>query len=358
MKFKISDKTVFAWHSWLGLIVGLFSLFLSITGILLLFSDEIDAALSPELLNVQPAPKRFPADSMLSTLQHTYPQAVLIETHLNTSHPGRAVVTELILDGESQLVYWNPYTNQLNGLRKKEDVWKNSILEWHEELTAGDVGHVFLFIVGLALLGSVLTGVWYYRKSLLKVFTVGVRRKNTYLFNADLHKLTGVISCLFLVLMAGTGTFFHWEKIERMMGEEGEQPREVKADFSAPVLSKVKFSLDGLLRDAAQNVPDFLPEHIQYPRTEASVVVSGTHSKSIRLLGEFNTRVVFDTGSSQFKEVIHQEDGDMEQMMEKSFEQLHYGQYGGLWSKIIYALGGLCLSALSLTGFVIWLKKK
>lgn len=355
MNLKLSDKTVFAWHKWLGLFVGIFTLFLSITGILLLFKDEIDAALAPELVKVMPAQKRFPLDSMLAVLKQKYPQAILTETILNTSHPDYAVVTEMALYEERQWVYWNPFTNQINGVRKSEDMFMDDVLEWHEELTVGEFGHLFLFVVGLALLGSVLSGLWYYRKSLLKVFKIGVRNRNTYLFNADLHKLVGVSSCLFLLLMGGTGTFFHWEKIERMSG-----PRALEASiFIPPVpVSEITYSLDQFTNATAKNIGGFIPEVIDYPETDESITISGNRPESVRLLGKFNSSAVFDSKSTALKNVTHREDGDLEQTMERSFEQLHYGQYGGIWSKIIYAFGGLCLATLSITGFVIWLKKK
>lgn len=360
MNFTISDKTVFAWHKWLGIFVGVFTLFLSITGVLLLFADEIDAATAPELVKVTPAQKRFPLDSMLSLLKQKYPQAILQETILNTSHPDYAVVTEMTLNQERQWAYWNPYTNQINGVRKSEDRFKENVLEWHEELSAGEFGHLFLFVVGLALLGSVLSGVWYYRKSLLKVFKIGVRNRNTYLFNADLHKLIGVCSCLFLLLMGGTGTFFHWEKIERMLGEEGETPQPMGQNIilAPPPVSRITYSLDQFTGAATQTIAGFIPEVITYPQVDEVISVSGDRSESMRLLGKFNSSVLFDIKSAALKGITHREDGDLEQTMERSFEQLHYGQYGGMWSKLIYAFGGLCLAALSITGFIIWLKKK
>ena len=358
MKFTLSDKTVFAWHKWLGLFVGVFTLFLSITGTLLLFTDEIDAASAPSLVKVQPGQNRFPLDSMLSALKRAYPQATLRETLLHSTHSDYATITEITFNEERLWVYWNPHTNQITGVRK--DRFMKEVLEWHEELTVGEFGHVFLFLVGLALLGSVATGLWYYRKSLLKVFKIGVRSRNTYLFNADLHKLLGVSSCLFLLLMGGTGTFFHWEKIERMMGEEGETPSPPKVDImiAPPPVSRISYSLDRLTDAAAKNIAGFTPEVICYPQTDESIVIEGNRPESVRLLGKFNSSAVFDTKTSELKEIKHREDGDLEQTMERSFEQLHYGQYGGYWSKIIYALGGLCLATLSITGFVIWLKKK
>jgi uncharacterized iron-regulated membrane protein len=39
-------------------------------------------------------------------------------------------------------------------------------------------------------------------------------------------------------------------------------------------------------------------------------------------------------------------------------KQLHFGQFGGIWIKIIYALGGFTPAILSITGFVLWWKRR
>jgi len=295
---------------------------------------------------------------MLATLKQFYPEGVLRSTVLQTNQPSRAIITKIMLGGEQLLVYWNPYTNQIVGSRNREDILMQNVLEWHEELTVGEFGHIFLFLVGLAMLGSVLTGLWYYRKSLLKVFSIGVRSKNSYLFNADLHKLLGVISCLFLLLMGGTGTFFHWEKIERMLGEEGEQAPVVKNEFKPLTLAEINYPIDQLVKTSSEKVGDFVPKIIEYPRNENIISVIGTRPESVRLFGKFNSKVDFEGRSNQLVDIEHLEDGDVELKMEKSFEQLHFGQYGGWFTKILYALGGFCLSVISLTGFMIWLKKR
>lgn len=295
---------------------------------------------------------------MVVTLKRTYPEGILQNVVLNTSHLDRAVIFQLVLDNQEQWVYWNPYTNQLNGLRKREDVLRQKILAWHEELTVGSLGHLFLFLVGMAMLGSVVSGLWYYRKSLLKVFKVGVRSKNTYLFNADLHKLLGVMSCVFLLLMGGTGTFFHWEKIERMLDEKIEQSQVQTFNFKPSFIKEIDFSIDNFINKASESIVDFVPELVEFPKNDNTVTISGTRPKSKRLLGKFNSNIVFDANSGELEGIMHFEDGDLEQQAEKSFEQLHFGQYGGIWTKLLYAFGGFCLSAISITGFVIWLKKK
>ncbi|MEZ4900533.1 MAG: PepSY-associated TM helix domain-containing protein [Spirosomataceae bacterium] len=84
----------------------------------------------------------------------------------------------------------------------------------------------------------------------------------------------------------------------------------------------------------------------------------GTRPESVRLFGKLNSKVDFDATTNRLVGIEHLEDGDIELKMERSFEQLHFGQYGGWFTKVLYALGGFCLSVISLTGFVIWFKKR
>jgi uncharacterized iron-regulated membrane protein len=211
----------------------------------------------------------------------------------------------------------------------------------------------------LGLLASVLTGIWYYRKFLFNVYKVGIRRKNAYLLYADLHKWVGVTACLFLLLMGSTGTFFHWEKIERMLGEEEEKTPVAAKTPNPPKASEVTYSLDKLVAAASQATPNFTAQYIGYQAdANGPMMVAGTRPESIRLLGRFNTTAMMDAQKATVARITHKEDGDAEQLVEKSLEQLHYGQYGGIWAKILYALGGFSLSLLSMTGFLIWLKKR
>lgn len=95
-----------------------------------------------------------------------------------------------------------------------------------------------------------------------------------------------------------------------------------------------------------------------YPHTaDEALVIRGTRPESNRLVGKFNTSILFDPSTSAIKEIQHKEDGDIEANMESSVEQLHFGEYGGWFTKILYGLGGMGLCVMTITGFVIWWKK-
>ncbi len=54
----------------------------------------------------------------------------------------------------------------------------------------------------------------------------------------------------------------------------------------------------------------------------------------------------------------HAEDGDFETNAEAFMEQVHFGHYGGILIQLLYGLGGIGLGTMTVTGFVIWWKKR
>lgn len=354
-----SDKNVYTLHKWFGVISGLFLLMLSLTGVILLYDESIDQLMNPGLTQVKPAPSRLSVDSSIQLVKKEFPTAELSGVLLQSRKPKLANVVEITQGKTRILVHQNPYTGQILGSRERDKTLHRRILVLHEHLTIGPWGHFILFFVGLCLLGLVLTGLWYYRRSLLTVFKIGVRRGNSQRLNADLHKLTGVSIFLFLLLMGGTGTFMHWEKVERLFGEEEERP--APPPSVAPKASSLPtetFSFDQSIQKAIAAVPHFTPEYLAFSKDGSPYAVRGSRPESKQILGKFNTEVLFDAHSGELLSVAHKEDRDLEANFEASIEQLHFGKYGGWISQLIYAIGGLGLAVMAFTGYVIWLKKQ
>lgn len=350
-----SDKNVYALHKWFGLISGLFLVMLSLTGIVLLYSNSIDRALNPALTQVVPTNGRLSVDSLLNVVRKHHAKAEMSGILLQTENPEWAVVTEIVADKKRVFVYQNPYTGRILGERERNKTLHRQILVIHEHLTIGDWGHFILFIVGLCLLGLVVTGLWYYRRSLLGVFKIGVRQRNSYLKNSDLHKLVGVCAFLFLLVMGSTGTFMHWEKVERLFGEKPKRPEPTTAAASPTANAP----LQTLIEKATASVPNFVPQFVALPREGSNpIAVRGTRPESNRLLGKFGTEVLFNAQTGQLQAIENQEDKEFEAKIEGSMEQIHFGQFGGWFIRLLYSLGSLGLATMSVTGLVIWWKKR
>ncbi|GHB71079.1 PepSY-associated TM helix domain-containing protein [Persicitalea jodogahamensis] len=355
------DNLVYAIHKWCGLIAGLFILMLSITGAMLVFNDEIDTATNADMVKVNPEGQRLSTDALIQSLVQQLPDASLSSTLLYPGEPDRAPMTQLRLGDKNWWVYQNPATGAVLGKREPNETFMKVILHVHEHLTLGQTGHAILLVVGIALILMVVTGVWYYRKSLFSVFKIGVRNRNTYLVNSDLHKLTGVLSFIFLLLMAVTGSFMHWEKVERMF-EPKEAPAAARAEEpqvepAAPDYTQL--SLVRGLQIAEKSISDFTPAQIRYPKAaDGNVVIAGTRPESNRLLGVYTSSVEINPASGEVVKVEHAEDRDFEANAEAFMEQVHFGHYGGIVIQLFYALGGIGLGIMTITGFVIWWKKR
>jgi uncharacterized iron-regulated membrane protein len=357
MKTSNLDKTVYSFHKWFGLIAGLFILMLSLTGIVLLFDDETDALLNADLVKVTPGTAKLPYDSLLTNLKAKYPTASLNFTDLAIDESDRSVMTVISVGRERTWVHQNPYTGAVIGERPFDGVFVKKILRIHEHLTLGDSGHAILLLVGLSLIGLVVTGLWYYRKSLLSVFKIGIRSKTNYLKYSDLHKLIGVMSFVFLFIMGVTGSFMHWEKVERLFGEGPPRRQETKSE---PLnAADLNVNIDKALATAAAQIKGFEPAMVNYPKSkDGALTIRGNRPETNKLIGKFGVEVQIDGSSGKIIKTEFSEDADSEKKLEGFMEQAHFGKFGGLFSKLLYAFGSLGLSIMTISGFFIWWSKR
>ena len=352
----LSDKNIYALHKWFGLVSGLFLLMLSLTGIVLLFDDELDATLNPQIVKVTPAAQRRPMAELRAIIEQKYPEAQINSTKWQSENPEIAFLNEIQLGKKRLMVHQNQYTGAITGERERNNLLVRKILMLHEHLTIGEWGHFILLLVGLCLLGLVATGLWYYRRSLFGVFKIGVRQRNAYLKNSDLHKLTGVTAFAFLIVMGVTGSFMHWEKVEKMFDKP--QEREDNSTDKPLIIRQMAIqNIDSLLVVSTVAVAGFVPQEVRYPKAQGdAVVVRGSRPESNRFFGELNTSIDFTANSAP--QITHKEDADLEANLEASMEQIHFGKFWGVWSRVLYAIGSFGLSAMTITGFVIWWKKR
>ncbi|WP_148289372.1 PepSY-associated TM helix domain-containing protein [Fibrella aestuarina] len=351
-----TDKLIYKFHRIFGLVGGLFILMLSLTGCILLFDNAIDGLLNPDTVAVQPGPQRQPYDKAIATLKQHYPDAQLRNLVLYSSQPNRALRADVQKGKQRLWAYVNPYTGTFLGERDAERAFVRQVRQLHEHLLMPPVGDWILFVVGLCLVGSVLTGTWYYRKSLLSVFKIGVRwNKPKRLVYGDLHKYLGVVALLFLLIIGATGTFFHWEHIERSLGGG---PRRPGPGEARPPVAMVA-SVDALLAKSASNVPGFVADVVNFPDEPGKpLVVRGNGADANPFLGKFTSSVEFDAQSGDVTKVFRAGEADVEYKVEHVFEELHFGRFGGVATKVLYFVLALCMTVVTATGLLVWWVKR
>lgn len=353
--FMLSDKTVYSLHCLSGLIGGLFILIITITGSILVVDRQLDNLLNPSQARIESGNQRQSYDRLLATVHQHYPNAQLRSLNLWDEAKKEAVQISLTVQGQPILVAVNPFSGALVNTRNADATFVRRARELHEHLLLGPFGGYIMGLAGICLLLSVLTGAWYYRRSLLSVFRVGVRwKKPARIVYADIHKWLGVVALLFMLLMSATGIFFHWEQIERQFGDD-ETPEQAHTNIMLPIA----FPLDNALANAAKTLPDFRPQRIDFPEFgDSTFVIRGNFPGSIRLLGEYNVTATMDAHTGQYISGFDARDADLEYMAEYIFEELHFGRYGGWVSQVIYILLALATAIVTITGLILWLLKR
>jgi uncharacterized iron-regulated membrane protein len=349
-----SDKAIYRYHRILGLVGGLFILLLTVTGSILVIEKQVDALLNPNLAQVEPTGQRQPYDRLMATIHRQYPTAQVRNLQFSDSDPKEPVRVDLMGDGLRLWVTMNPYTGTIIGARNADTTLIRRARELHENLLLEPVGGFVMGLAGICLLGSVLTGTWYYRRSLLSVFKIGVRwNKSPRIVYADIHKWLGVVALLFMLLMSATGIFFHWEQIERRFGGEKSDQAQL-----API-ALTAISIDSSLAVAKMTIAEFQPQRIDFPKPgDSTLVIRGNLPGSIRMLGKFNVTATIDARNGRYISGMDAKDAGLEYIAEHIFEELHFGRYGGWVSQVIYILLALATAVVTVTGLFLWYLKK
>ena len=350
----ISDKTVYKLHRISGLVGGLFILIITITGSILVVDRQVDNLLNPSQTQVEPVGQPMNYGQLLTSIHRQFPDAQVRGVRLPETE-NEALRVDISNKGVWQWVTVNPYTGAITSIRNAETTFVRRARELHENLLLEPVGSYVMGLAGICLLGSVLTGTWYYRRSLLSVFKIGVRwNKPARIVYGDIHKWLGVVALLFMLLMSATGIFFHWEQLERQFGGGGSQPRSPLADLSYRTIP-----LDTALSNATASISDFQPRQIDFPKPgDTTLVIRGNRPNSIRLLGRYTIAATLDARDGHYISGFDAQDAGLEYIAEHIFEELHFGRYLGWVSQVIYILLALSTAVVTLTGLFIWWLKR
>jgi uncharacterized iron-regulated membrane protein len=350
-----AGRRLFQLHSLLGLVTGMLLLVISLSGSVLVFHEEIDHALNPDLLTVPVAGPRLPLNQLYAEAAGRYPGAEAIRFRRLPLEAGHALEMNVTEAGQYTLLYLDPYTGRVVGERQRYTFLVDWLLRLHYSLFLGSAGEFVVALLAVALLGSVATGLFIYRKYLWKVllFRVPLTGKNWRVLSSGLHRIVGVWSLLFNVLIAVTGFYLHYPALAAAFEGQGEaEPAPVSRPFRPSV------SLDELVARSTRVMPGFVPRSINLPaKPEGAIVLYGS-VEGHPLLGPYGNWVAFDALTGAVSEVYDLRQQSPPAQLDSALGTLHFGHYGGIAVKILYALLGLTPAFLSLTGALLWWRRK
>ena len=343
-------KYIFRWHHWCGLIAGIFLLMMSITGSLLVFSEEW------ELLEEKPVYVSSGAgdpgfDASLGFIQNRYPGWEIRMYHLPEKN--QPLVYELRQKEKRIQVWTDPVNGNLLAVNEKANkAFHRQLLLLHYTLFSGTTGKIIVFFTGILFLITLVTGLVVYRKSIVRalLFRVRFNRRTKRSYYSSLHRILGVWTLLFNLLIVFTGLWLAGQVSLTAL----------KSSPSSPIkkTSGTIISLDGLVKKIDREFPEFEIHLIRIRPGSTNVQVSGRLLSDPGYYGSFYSGFTVDGINNEFLSSSFMKDHPLQDKLSKMAGPLHFGNYGGMAVKIIYCILGLAPGFLAISGFILWRKRK
>jgi len=356
-----TTRRLLSLHRWCGLLVSANLLLLALTGLILIFHDEIDAA-----LGVLPKARAGTASttlaSALSLANATSPSAKPVFLFQDQDeHPGLVFVG--LSRGARRLDEAKPVAVDLRAGRVFKDLnlegsFTGIVLKLHAELFAGPVGRLLVGLVALAFLISLISGAIVYGPT-MKRFSFGLwrRDKSRRTLFADLHKLVGAASLGWTFVVAGTGLMLSLGSVLLRLYSVTELATLGAPYAHEPIvtdLGRIDQAVQQAERGAAGrhwSIVALPGSDLSSPRHYTVLLQGGTGIES-RVL----TMALVDA-----KDPTHLEAHQLPFYLRALLlsEPLHFGDYGGLPLKLVWSLFSLVTIVLSVSGVcAFWIARR
>jgi uncharacterized iron-regulated membrane protein len=348
-------RIFFSVHSWLGLVAGLFILSFFLTGSIIVFRKELNKWQYPHLQKIEKPGNQYLSYNQLFHLTKKKVPDLHIYSFRYIPVQADETIEMRVFDHVKKsygLLYLNPYNGEILGTTWNDSLY-DILLTMHFTFFMGKLGELLAGIFAFALLGSVLTGIFVYRKHLIKVFTFQQRMKwkDWRSISSSLHRSVGVWALLFNLIISISGFY--------MMLYAFDLKQQFGSNASTSVLEppEIKPDIDSLIHQAESLLEPGRFQYLDFPRNEGEPITVYTDG-GYWLWGNFNNKVEFNAQTGAITRIFHQSEMTGKEKMEYALYTLHYGQYGGGIIKCVYAAMGLAGAVLSISGFALYLRRK
>ncbi|MBB3360507.1 MULTISPECIES: PepSY domain-containing protein [unclassified Novosphingobium] len=358
----MKPATLRAWskvHTWSSLTCTLFLLILTLTGLPLIFHDEIDGLSKSTRPEHWSAAELLPVDRAMAAALARHPGSVPIYLSFDEDRPVINLTTGPTGDAPEAAMQFNPIDLRTatppHGDAPGHGVM-DTVLDLHKDLLLGKVGEYFLGAMGLCFALALVSGVVLYAPFARKPGFATVRRgKSNRLRWLDWHNVIGGVTLAWAMVVGLTGTIntladpiTAWWR--------GDALARLAHDSTGPIVPYRPGIAALALRHAQAAVPGMTVQFVAFPGAAFSshdhiaVYLKGATPLTAKLL----TPVMVDARTGQVDGVA-----PMPWYMKGLLlaQPLHFGDYGGLAMKILWALLDLVSIVVLGSGLYLWLGK-
>ncbi len=335
-------------HSWAGLKLSVLMAFVCLTGTLAVFAHEIDWLLHPEI-RVQPGETRASWGDMVGAVQTAYPDWTLSAINAPWASRFAAKASVRTPDGRNRFVWVDPYRGHVTG----DTQWFNAhrfLRNIHRHLMMPvQIGVPIVSSLALALLLTFVTSLVIYKKW-WRGFFARPRPERQRRFWGDLHRLMGVWSLWFVLLMALTGI---WYLVESLGGQAPPHPsvtREAPPPAAPALVTPA--AVDEAVALARRDWPGLDIQRMQLSPERGAVTIEG--QAEAWLVRDRANAIGIDVATTTITDRRSGQELNVHQRIAEMADPLHFGTFGGLTTQVIWFLFGVLLTGLSLTGVYLY----
>lgn len=357
-------------HLWLSVPFGLIISIICLTGATLVFEKELTRAGNPHLYTVEykEGSKPLKPSEIIARISQQTGDTLKISSLQVAGNPKEAWMVSFTNAGQRQLSV-NPYSGEINGWVEGNSFFQNVrklhrwLLDAPAQKGASSTGKTIVGITTLLMVVILISGIvlWWprTRKSLQNRLKVSCT-KGSFRFWYDSHVSLGFYVTIFLLVMALTGLTwsFRWYRtgFYALFGASTEQPKQsapAHEDNNKKEKKNEPERLNYLAWDAA------LAELQNRYETYGTIQLSKNSAQVIQSGKQKGDTASFDihTGNITEIKVYNIDEQPMSNKMKGLIYSLHTGQWGGMFTRIIYFLSAFIGGILPLTGYYLWIKR-
>ncbi len=359
----LSSSTLRGWsfvHKWTSLVCTVFMLMLCITGLPLIFEHEIEHMLE-DGNHYTTAAAGLPMADMDAVIASAKAQApgkeVMYVGDITDDGFWYVNMADTITgEGTPVTVTVDYYTAKVLDAEAKRSPFMAFMLQLHTDLFAGLPGKLFLGLMALLLLVALVSGVVLYAPFMRRLRFGEVRRQRTTRLKwLDLHNLLGIVTLVWVFAVGGTGMINTWAELIISTWRADQM-----AEMTAPYAGQPPVTQPGSLGQAVQAAQGLEPNmqlgFVAYPGTfmasphHYAVFMRGTEPLTSRLLKP----VLVDAKTLQITD-----NRPLPWYMTALLisEPLHFGDYGGLPMKALWAVLDIITIIVLGSGLYLWLAR-
>ena len=336
-------------HQWAGLQLCLLLSFVCLTGTFATLGHEIDWLINPSLRVTSSEVSSGPQWEALASRAAAHdPGAQIVEILAPeaTAFAARIVIEQP--DGKRAILNSHPLTGTVQG----EARWYSAhrlLSKLHERMNIeGDLLKIAISSLSIILLVSTVSAMVVYRKW-WRGFLRPVRVRDARVGWGDFHRLAGVWSLAFALVIGGSGLLFFLSNV----GLGGTQSDPVKSPTVTSNTAMIVAQLPEALVAARLTDPALQVVKVRFPGKKSGAFVFEGISDDILVRDRANSIWVDPQTGRVLRHDVPETLSGWSRIHEAA-QPLHFGTFGSYWVRYIWFLFGAVLTALPISGAVVY----